>query len=129
MPTVSAWRRQAPAPQEMRERFAFAKRADLSANSPPGDGYGNLEGAFAEQFTVWAAVTMLRAAEPVLAQRLAGVQPAIITVRKSTNSALITTAWRARDTRANTLWAIRAVTPDDAGLFIDLLCETGGAED
>lgn len=106
---------------ELRERIAF----DLVAESDTT--YGIVAGDWDEQFTRAARIRPLRGSEPVIAQRLSGVQPVVITVRSDPETRLITSAWRARDARAGTHYQIRAVTPDEKRRYIDLLCETGVA--
>lgn len=112
---------------ELRDRFAFDVREDLSNNSPPGDGAGNMEGPWEEQFTVWAKLHYLRGSETVMASRLQSQQPAILTIRASSQSRLITTEWRCRNTRNSDVFNIREVTehPDRSG--IDLLIQKGVA--
>lgn len=112
---------------ELRERFIFEVREDLSDNSPPGDGYGNMEGDWLPQFTVWAKLHLMRGGENVIASRLQGRQPAILTVRASSLTRRITTDWRCRDKRTSEAYNIRSVElhPDRSGF--DLLIERGVA--
>jgi head-tail adaptor len=112
---------------KMRGRFEFSVRPDNSQVSPPGDEFGNVEGDFEAQFTIWAEVMMLKGTEPVMAQRLSGIQPRVLKVRRSTDTTQITTAWMARDIATNEGLNIRAVTPDPANQLIELLCESGGS--
>lgn len=112
----------------LRERFAFDARPDLTSDSPPSDGYGNVEGDFEEQFSVAARLRPLRGGESVLASRLSGVQPVIIQVRVSDNTRMITTAWRARDVRRGTLYNITAISNmDERNEFFDILATSGAA--
>jgi head-tail adaptor len=106
---------------ELRDRVAF------DAETTGDDGYGNTITGFAEQFIVSAKIRYLRGTEPVLADRLQGVQPVVVTVRASDNTRTITPSWRARDVRSATVFNIRAVTPSDDRHGIDLLCEAGRA--
>lgn len=112
---------------ELRERFIFEVREDLSNDSPPGDGFGNMQGGWQPQFTVWAKYHPLRGTESVMASRLQGRQPAILTVRASSQTRRITTDWRCRDKRTGEAFNIRSITryPDRSGY--DLLIEGGVA--
>lgn len=108
---------------QLRERVTFAVRG-----TGADDGYGNTLGAWSDQFTVSARVKPLRGGETVLADRLAGRQPVVITVRRSDSTATITPDWRAEDARSGTVYNIRAVTPGERHDLIDLLAESGVAE-
>jgi len=113
---------------ELRQRLAFEARADLSVNSPPGDGYGNMDGDWVVQCTVAAQVKPLKGGEDVMASRLAGRQPVVIRVRVSAATSLITTDWRARDTRAGTLYNITAIANmDERKRYFDILATAGVA--
>jgi SPP1 family predicted phage head-tail adaptor len=107
----------------MRERLTFSKRAVAN------DGYGNpVSGEFEDQFTVAARINFARGGEDVLAERLGGRQPIIVTIRLSENARLIGTDWRAVDANNGArIFNIRSVTPDEHKRQIDLLCELGVA--
>jgi head-tail adaptor len=108
---------------QLRERVRFSKRTvDI-------DQYGNEEGAWTAgpPFTVAARIMSLRGSEPVLAQRLQGVQPVIITIRKSSQTAALGTEWRAVDTRAGTIYNIITVTPAELKDHLDLVAHAGVA--
>lgn len=106
----------------LRERVTLQKRS-VQAN----DGYGNTLSDFADQFSVDARIAPLKGGETVLAARLTGTQPVVVTVRRSSSTVLIDTDWRLVDARAGTIYNIRAVTPDEKKRHIDLLCEAGVA--
>lgn len=106
---------------ELRERIAFAIVAEADS------AYGTIAGEWADQFTVAARIQPLRGSEPVIAQRLQGVQPVVIKVRSSSDTRRITTAWRARDDRKGTLFNIRSVTPDERRVYIEMIAEAGVA--
>ncbi len=107
---------------ELRHRIAFDKRGTGD------DGYGNPDTGFSEQFVVSAKVQAKFGGEAVTAARLTGQQPVIIVVRQSTNTLLIKPEWRARDVREGTEYAIRSVVdPDDGGMWLEMLCQTGVA--
>lgn len=103
----------------LRERISFAKRIDSV------DGHGNQEGDWAHQFTVAGGYTHLRGGETVIASRLENRHPVVIRVRASSDTRKITADWKATDRRTNVDYAIRDVTVDPKGAFIDLLCESG----
>jgi hypothetical protein len=107
----------------LNERFRFEKRSAI----PAGDGYGNFEGGWVAQFTVWCRRQMLRGGENVMAARLTGRQPAVLTVYSSVQSRTITTDWRAVDSRSGAVWNIRSIERSEDRGCIDLLCEFGVA--
>lgn len=90
------------------------------------DANGDRKGAWETVTTVWARIVRLKGSEPVIAQRLEGVQPAVITVRSSPITRAITTAWRAVDVRTGQEFNIQAVTPDEKRKFIDILVDDNG---
>jgi head-tail adaptor len=106
---------------QLSERFSFEKRAAAV------DGYGNFQGDWERQFVVAARRKMLVGGETVMAARLSGRQPAVLTIRNSTQARTITTDWRAVDTRSGDVWNIRSVTPIEDRSGIDLLVERGVA--
>ena len=104
----------------LRERVTFEKR-----NEPVDDGYGNVLEAWGDSFTVAARIMPLKSGEEVIASRLAGRQPVLITVRRSIATLGLTTECRATDARTGTVYNIRTVTPTEDKVAIDLLCEAG----
>lgn len=106
---------------DLRESFAFDRRLDQN------DGYGNTQSGWVEQFRCAARKVVLRGTESVMAQRLQGVQPVVITIRSSATSRLVTTDWRARDLRTGEMFNIRTVTPSEDRAAIDILAEKGVA--
>lgn len=106
---------------ELRYRVHCQRRADVV------DGYGNTNGEWQTEFTVAAAYRHLRGGEDVMAARLSGRHPAIITVRASSQSEQVTTDWRLVDARDGTEWAISDVTAETDGQYIALLCVSGVA--
>lgn len=106
---------------ELNHRITFERRAVIS------DGYGNSEGDWAEEFTVWAKFQAKLGGETVTAARLSGQQPVLIVVRQSGNTDLITTDWRAKD-RAGKIYNIRSIVdPDGEGAFWEMMCQSGSA--
>jgi SPP1 family predicted phage head-tail adaptor len=97
---------------DLRERISFQRRVSVD------DGWGNTSGAgeFETQFTVWANLRPLRGNETVMAARLEGRQPHILTVRQSSDTRRITTAWQAVDARNPTrVFAVTAPPADPTG--------------
>lgn len=106
---------------ELRERVAFEQRAVVD------DGYGNdTAGEFAEAFRVAARIKPARGGETIQAERLAGRQPVVITVRCSNATRRVTTDWRVRDVRKDVVYNIRSIAnPDERGAYFDMECEAG----
>ncbi len=113
---------------KLREVLAFDKKADLSQDSPPGDGAGNMEGGFEEQFRLRARIRPLSQREQILADLDQGTEQVVATMRYSAELATVTTAWRARGLWNGKEYNIRSVTnPDEKKRFIDMLLESGVA--
>ena len=100
----------------LKDRITFQRRA-LDVN-------GDRLGAWEDDFTVAAQITWLRGSQPVMEQRLQGVQPAVLTVRSETRTRALVTPWRAVNARRiGQVFEIKSVAPArDAG-FLDLLAE------
>lgn len=93
-----------------------------------GDGYGNFEDAWAEQFQRSARIRPLIGGEQVLASRLAGVQPYIITVRRDSQTKLVTTGWRVRDVSDAVEFNITAIiNKDEKNRYLDMMATAGVA--
>lgn len=112
-----------PRAADQRKRVTFSKREILA------DDYGNPQTTpFVDQFTVWARIRFLVGTETVIAERLAGHQPAVITVRRSAAAARVEPEWRVVDAHDPArVFNIRAITPDERNRAIDFLCEAGVA--
>jgi len=106
---------------ELRERFEFQERI------PASDGYGNEQGAWAARYECAARRQMLRGGENVMASRLEGRSPAILTIRANSQARRITSDWRARDIRTEEIWNVRSISPSERRDFLDLLVEKGVA--
>lgn len=115
---------------ELRERVGFYRR--LAAD----DGMGNVSGEFAAtpEFPPVAAKIVPRlGGESVLAGRLQGTNFVNITVRASSDTRAVDTAWLARDERAGLDYNIRSIVDPhqgtgDRGRFLEMLCEQGVAQ-
>jgi head-tail adaptor len=105
----------------LRLRLEFQERASVS------DGHGNEQGDWQARYECAAERIMLRGGEQVMASRLEGRQPAVMTIRANSQARRITTDWRARDIRSEEIWAIRSISPSQKRDFIELLVEKGVA--
>jgi len=105
----------------LRDSVAFDKRTpDIvgDAGITPGD--------WVEQFKERAAVTWLRGSEPVIAQRLQGVNPVVVRVRSSARTRLIDSSWRVRlKGRNNLALSIVSLMPDQRDFYIEITCQAG----
>jgi len=108
---------------QLRERVAFDLRTTVD------DGYGNpVTGPFVEQFVAPARIMPLRGGEAVMADRLTGRQPVIITVRYSDAAMQIHPGWQARDVRKGTVFNVTgAANMDEKKIYIDVLAVAGEA--
>jgi head-tail adaptor len=108
---------------QLRERVAFEARA------ADDDGMGNPEsGAFAEVYRCAARIVPKMGGETVLAARLTGAQPMLITVRSCAALKAIGTDWRIRDVRKDIVYDVRAISnPDERREFLEILAVSGVA--
>jgi head-tail adaptor len=100
-------------------------RVAFDVRSTATDVYGNVLGDWDEQFVVSARVQHLRGGETVMASRLEGRQPVVITVRRSPVTGEIETSWRARDARSGDVFNIRSISPTEDRAWLDILCDKG----
>lgn len=108
---------------KLREVLSFQARQSID------DGAGNeVSGPWQEQCRAAAERLALRGSEQVMASRLGGVQPYLVSVRYSLGTAAITTDWRAVDTRSGATYAIKTAVPRDRRDYIDMLLVEGTAE-
>ncbi|TCR01069.1 head-tail adaptor protein [Neorhizobium sp. JUb45] len=110
---------------DLDQRVAF----DASVSVP--DGHGGTETGWAQDDVatkVAANFRYLRGGEAVLAARLDGRQPVVVTVRRSSKTRLIDTNWRMRDVRTGIVYNIRSgpVPTDDRG-YLEFTVESGVA--
>ncbi|MBB3972778.1 head-tail adaptor protein [Hansschlegelia beijingensis] len=103
----------------LRDLVAFEAAQDAD------DGGGSTRGGFAEVFRANAGIVFLRGSEPVVGQRLQGIQPVVITVRDCIAVTSVADDWRIRDVRSGATFNIRAITPNDRRSYVDFLCEAG----
>ncbi|WP_054309912.1 head-tail adaptor protein [Mesorhizobium sp. 1M-11] len=88
------------------------------------DGAGN-EIPTWHDIIVPARIRYLKGSEEIIAARLTGVQPIVITIRNGGPAAAVTTDWRAIITRTAETLQIRSKITDERGAWIDLLCQSG----
>lgn len=103
----------------------FQAREPLAA---PGDENGTAIGAWQLRFTAYAKLVPLRRGESVLAGRLAGVQPYILTIWAQPAADALATDWRVVNRRTGETYNIRTVERDPKGVSIDCLIEAGVAD-
>lgn len=108
----------------LRARMTFQART-----APSSDDFGNeITGGFADQFTRWAQIRPLKGGEGVQGARLQGTQPALVIVRRDSQTATITPDWRAVDAHSGRIYAIRtAEDMEQRGEHITCMCEAGVA--
>lgn len=107
----------------LNDRFTFQKRTTTT-----GDGYGNFQAGWETQFTVWTKRIFLRGGETVIAERLQGRAPSVLTIRASSQAAQITTDWRAVNANdATEIYNIRSISKSEDRSYLDILCERGVA--
>lgn len=103
---------------KMRARAAFQERIEEN------DGFGNYVGRWVDRFERWTNLRLLRGGETVMAARLEARQPAILTVRKDSDTDQITADWRVLVNGRE--YAIKEPPrPSDDRSRYELLCEYG----
>lgn len=104
-------------------------RLRFESPSPTDDGAGNYTDGWTLEFEQSCGLKNLKGGEAVLADRLSGRQPVVITVRRSTRTRAIAPDWRAVDVRTGVIYQIKAppADMDDRRLWLDILAEMGVA--
>jgi head-tail adaptor len=113
---------------DLRERVGFYRPVTTD------DGFGNVQVGFAAvpEFSVAAAIVPKLGGEAIISGRLAGKNYDNVTVRTSSQTRDVTTAWKVREERTGVDYNIRSIidpaqgTPD-RGRFLEMLCEKGVA--
>lgn len=90
------------------------------------DGHGGFD-PVPTSFTVRANIRYLRGGETVQAARLTGKQPVVVTVRRSSQTAALTTDDKMKDARTGTEYQIRAIVPTACRQFFEITAESGVA--
>lgn len=102
----------------MHDQAIFERRSNVQ------DGFGNYIGEWVPAFTRWCSVNALRGGETVIASRLEGRQPAIVTVRSDPETDMIDPEMRATiNGRAYNIREVPRLTED--GLYLEFLAEAG----
>ena len=105
-------------------------RFDMLVETP--DPAGGSSKVWEEQFTHWAAIKPLRGGEDVQAQRLQGLQPVLIVVRKDSQTKAIEPSWRAVELLSGVAIRYYALkTAEDMerqNRFITMLAVSGAAD-
>lgn len=118
-------------PENNRRAGALRERVHCQFAAALDDGWGNpLPGAgeFATQFTVAAGMKPRTGGEEIDAARLGGRQPFVVTVRNSSQTRQITTAWRLVDARdASRVFAVTSppADPDGKNQWLEFLAVEG----
>lgn len=106
---------------DLRNRYTFQRKAGED------DWAGHKSGEWAVLFTVWGGIRFMRGTEAVFSARLTARQPAILTVRTSTQTRDILPSDRAVDARTGEIFNIREKpreAKDNRGM-LEMLVETG----
>ncbi|GGW23997.1 hypothetical protein GCM10011452_09220 [Gemmobacter lanyuensis] len=105
---------------QLSSRIAF----DAPTVAPNGQG-GVLQG-WSEQYACWANIRYLRGSETVIAARLAGRQPVVITVRNCSAARSCAIDWRIRDLRTGRVYNVRtAPVPSQDRAWLEITAESG----
>lgn len=116
-----------PRAGDLRDRISVERRGTTSDGMggivPSWEPVGALTG-------LSARIEAMRGGETVKAMRLAGENPADITIRWSTAAATITNADRVRDDRTGATFAVKWTgNLDNERKFLVLACQAGGVSD
>lgn len=111
-------------PKLKRVRVSFQSR-----DEPSEDDTGTNPGEWKERFQDMCQVIWLRGSEPVIAQRLQGVNPVVLRLRSSESARSVDATWRAKLVLAGTFLAIRSIIPDVGDRNIEITCEAGTVSD
>lgn len=105
------------------ERLAFEARLAID------DGYGNtVAGDYAVQFNAAARITPLKGGEAVIADRLQGTQPYVLTIRYCDAAKLLKPEWRARNLRTGAIYEIKSIAnPDEKRKYMAIVAIDGVA--
>lgn len=105
----------------------LSRRALFQARVEQSDGFGNTVSSWQDAFTRWCHVRYLKGGETVMAARLEGRQPVVLTVRRDPQSEGITHDMRAViDGRSYNLR--EDPRPTDDRLWLEMAAESGVAD-
>lgn len=105
----------------LRNRLVYVEK-----ESPPvDDGYGNeVPGDWEVQETTWARVQPLKGSETVIAARLTGKQPVVVTIPVTPENASIDRNWRIREADIDRIYNPSSVANmDEHGRDWEILAE------
>lgn len=103
-------------------RYQFQMRQEVE------DGHGNSESEWVSVFEATGNRLLLRGGETVLASRLTGRTPMVLTVRNSESARRIAADWRVTDMRTGQLMAVREDPREsDNRAYLEMLVESGVA--
>lgn len=104
------------------ERIAFLQQVEGD------DGYGGVVVGWQSIFEEPARLAPKLGSEPVVAGRLQGIQPYLLTVRSSTRTRSVTPAWRVRNVRTGREYNIKtSVNVDERNAYLEMLVVEGEA--
>lgn len=107
---------------QLRDRFTIQR------NTATADWTGHpATPNWQDKFTVWGNIQYMRGGESVMAARLTARQPAILTIRTSSQARGILPTDRVKDARTGEIFNIREqprVSKDNRG-FLEVLVEAG----
>lgn len=78
-------------------------------------------------YTCRARIRYLRGGEAVIAGRLAGRQPVVVTIRRSVGADAVGEDWRLRDLRRSVTYNIRSIVPTEDRAWLEITAESGVA--
>jgi SPP1 family predicted phage head-tail adaptor len=118
-------------PATNRRRGALRERLHFQSRATADDGFGNQipAGDFETRFTIFGHLHPLRGSETVIASRLEGRQPYILTVRMTGATKQVNEAWQIVDAHdANRIFSITAppTDPDGKNQWLEMLVVQNG---
>ncbi len=106
----------------LRERVTFMRLDEIP------DDYGGVTTGYVDVFPDAARLQPKLGSETVMAGRLQGVQPYLLTVRSSSSTRQVTPAWRVRNDRSGRTYNIKTVVnPDERNAMLEMLVVEGEA--
>lgn len=109
---------------DLTERVAFESRAETH----DADDDGNYEGEWIQRFESRAGYIHRHGGEAVMASRLQGQHVQVIFVPSCRNARSVPSDWRIRDVHTDITYDIKDITVTTDRLWVDFLCQSGGAD-
>lgn len=108
-------------------------RVRFDCRMPKDGAYGGTETGWQDQFVRYADIRFLKGSEAVMADRLQGLQPALIIVRADSDTRRIDASWRAVELRggeAGRCFALKSPGADMEGerAYLTFVAEAGAAD-